>query len=199
MLHSKLNGHVFTIRIGGDAAASALKGELHKDAERLRESIQGQHRQNTLARLRVGIDAAPEYKLAAQEAVAACVDMTCDEKDRLVAECQYVSASLVSSARQQEQRLVGSIREALLMLDMIAAALDSSDATCVHELYAQWMMAMGNTIEILDCTYNCKFVQTHAGWQPFATCTLVVKYIFLVSANAVFTAGIASPRHVMSE
>ena len=69
----------------------------------------------------------------------------------------------------------------------------------VHELYAQWMMAMGNTIEVLDCTYSSKFVQTHASWQPFATCTLVVKYIFLASANAVFTAGIASPRHVMSE
>ena len=35
----------------------------------------------------------------------------------------------------------------------------------VHELYAQWMMAMGNTIEVLDCTYSSKFVQTHAGWH----------------------------------
>ena len=71
------------------------------------------------------------YELAAQEAVGACVDMTCYEKDRLVVECQDLSASLVSSARKQEQRLVGSIRETLLMLDMIAAALDSSDATWI--------------------------------------------------------------------
>jgi len=69
----------------------------------------------------------------------------------------------------------------------------------VHELYAQWMMAMGNTIEVLDCTYSSKFVQFHASWHPYATCTLVVKYICLASANAVFTAGIASPRRVMSE
>lgn len=68
----------------------------------------------------------------------------------------------------------------------------------VHALYARWMMAMGNTIQVLDCTYNSKFVQTHASWHPFATCTLVVKYIFLASANAVFAAGIASPSHVMS-
>ena len=129
MLHSKLNGHVFTIRIGGDEAASALKGQFPKDAESLRESIR--HRQKTLARLRAGIDAAPEYELAAQEAVGACVDMTCDEKDRLVAECQYVSASLVLSAREQERRLDGSIRETQLVLNMIAAALDSSDATWI--------------------------------------------------------------------
>ena len=129
MLHSKSSGHVFTIRIGGDEAASALKGQFPKDAENLRESIQ--HRQQTLARLRAGIDAAPEYELAAQEAVGACVDMTCDEKDRLVAECQCVSASLISTAREQEQRLVGSIRETQLVLDMIAAALDSSDATWI--------------------------------------------------------------------
>jgi hypothetical protein len=129
MLHSKSNGHVFTIRIGGDAAASALKGQFPKEAENLRESIQ--HRQKTLARLRAGIDAAPEYELAAQEAVVACVGMTCDERNRLVAECQYVSASLVSLAREQERRLVGSIRETQLMLDMIAAALDSSDATWI--------------------------------------------------------------------
>ena len=128
MLHNKSNGHV-TIRIGGDETASALMGQFPTDAENLRESIQ--HRQQTLARLRAGIDAGPEYKLAAQEAVGACVDMTCDEKDRLVAECQYVSASLVLSAREQEQRLVGSIRETQLMLDMIAAALDSSDATWI--------------------------------------------------------------------
>jgi len=128
MLHTKSNGHV-TIRIGGDAAASALKGQFPKDAERLRESIG--HRQKTLSRLRAGIDAAPEYELAAQEAVGACVDMTCYEKDRLIVECQDLSASLVSSARKQEQRLVGSIRETLLMLDMIAAALDSSDATWI--------------------------------------------------------------------
>ena len=129
MLHSKSNGHVFTIRIGGDEAALALKGQFPKDAESLCESIQ--HRQKTLARLRAGIDAAPEYELAAQEAVGACVDMTCDEKDRLITECQYVSASLVSSAREQEQRLAGSIHETQLMLDMIAAALDSSDATWI--------------------------------------------------------------------
>ena len=127
-LHNKSNGHV-TVRIGGDAKASALKGQFPMDAENLRESIQ--HRQQTLARLRAGIDAGPEYKLAAQEAVGACVDMTCDEKDRLVAECQYVSASLVLSAREQEQRLVGSIRETQLMLDMIAAALVSFDSAWI--------------------------------------------------------------------
>ena len=128
MLHNKSNGHV-TIRIGGDEAASALKGQFPEYAENLRESIQ--HRQKTLARLRAGIDAAPEYELAAQEAVVACVDMTCDEKHRLVAECQYVSSCLVSSAREQEKRLAGSIYETQLMLDMIAAALDSSDATWI--------------------------------------------------------------------
>ena len=128
MLHNKSNGHV-TIRIGGDETASALMGQFPTDAENLRESIQ--HRQQTLARLRAGIDAGPEYKLAAQEAVGACVDMTCDEKDRLVAECQYVSASLVLSAREQEQRLVGSIRETQLMLDMIAAALVSFDSAWI--------------------------------------------------------------------
>ena len=127
-LHNKSNGHV-TVRIGGDAKASALKGQFPMDAENLRESIQ--HRQQTLARLRAGIDAAPEYELEAREAVKACVDMPCDEKDRLLGECQYVSASLVSSAREQEQRLVGSIRETQLMLDMIAAALDSFDVTWI--------------------------------------------------------------------
>jgi hypothetical protein len=129
MLHSKSNGHVFTIRIGGDEAASALKGQFPKDAESLRESIR--HRQKTLARLRAGIDAAPEYELAAQEAVGACVDMTFDEKDRLLGECQYVSASLVSSAREQERRLVGSIHETQLVMDMITAALDSFDVTWI--------------------------------------------------------------------
>ena len=128
MLHTKSNGHV-TIRIGGDATASALKRQFPKDAESLRESIG--HRQKTLARLRVGIDAAPEYELAAQEAVVACVDMTCDEKDRLLGECQYVRSCHVSTAREQEQRLAGSIRETQLVLDMIAAALDSSDATWI--------------------------------------------------------------------
>ena len=129
MLHSKSSGHVFTIRIGGDAAASALKGQFPKEAENLRESIE--HRQKTLARLRAGIDAAPEYELAAQEAVVACVDMKCDEKDRLVAECQYVSSCLVSMAREKEQRLAGSIYETQLVLDMISAALDSLDATWI--------------------------------------------------------------------
>ena len=128
MLHNKSNGHV-TIRIGGDEAASALKGQFPKDAESLRESIR--HRQKTLARLRAGIDAAPEYELAAQEAVGACVDMTSDEKDRLLGECQYVSASLISSAREQERRLVGSIHETQLMLDMITAVLDSFDVTWI--------------------------------------------------------------------
>ena len=128
MLHTKSNGHV-TIRIGGDAAASALKGQFPKDAERLRESIQ--HRQQTLARLRAGIDAAPEYELAAQEAVVACVGMTCDEKDRLLGECQYVRSCHVSAAREQEQRLAGSIHETQLMLDMIAAALNSFDVTWI--------------------------------------------------------------------
>jgi hypothetical protein len=129
MLHSKSSGHVFTIRVGCDETASALKGQFPEYAENLRESIQ--HRQQTLARLRAGIDAAPEYELAAQEAVGACVDMTCDEKDRLVAECQYVSASLVLSAREQERRLDGSIHETQLMLDMITAALDSFDVTWI--------------------------------------------------------------------
>ena len=129
MLHSKSNGHVFTIRIGGDEAALALKGQFPKDAESLCESIQ--HRQKTLARLRAGIDAAPEYELEAQEAVRACVDMTRDEKDRLLAECQYDSASLVSLAREQEQRLAGSIHETQLVLDMIAEALDSFDITWI--------------------------------------------------------------------
>jgi hypothetical protein len=128
MLHTKSNGHV-TIRIGGDAAASALKGQFPKDAESLRESIG--HRQKTLARLRANIDAAPEYELAAQEAVVACVGMTCDEKDRLLGECQYVRSCHVSTAREQEQRLAGSIRETQLVLDMIAAALHSSDATWI--------------------------------------------------------------------
>ena len=129
MLHSKSNGHVFTIRIGGNEAASALKGQFPKDAEHLRESIQ--NLQKTLARLRANIDASPEYELVAQEAVVACVDMTCDEKDRLLAECQYVSSGLVSSAREQEQRLAGSIHETQLVLDMIAAALDSFDVTWI--------------------------------------------------------------------
>ena len=128
MLHTKSNGHV-TIRIGGDAAGSALKGQFPKDAERLRESIG--HRQKTLSRLRAGIDAAPEYEFEAQEAIVACVGMTSDEKDRLLGECQYVSASLVSLAREQERRLVGSIRETQLMLDMIAAAPDSFDVTWI--------------------------------------------------------------------
>ena len=128
MLHNKSNGHV-TIRIGGDAAASALKGQFPEDAEHLRESIQ--NLQKTLARLRANIDASPEYELAAQEAVVACVGMTCDEKDRLLAECQYVRSCHVSTAHEQEQRLAGSIRETQLVLDMIAAARDSSDATWI--------------------------------------------------------------------
>jgi hypothetical protein len=155
MLHSKSNGHVFTIRIGGDAAASALKGQFPKEAENLRESIE--HRQKTLARLRAGIDAAPEYELAAQEAVGACVDMTCDEKDRLVAECQYVSASLVSLAREQERRLVGSIHETQLMLDMIAAALDYSDAT--------WIISVALSVA---ATKRVVEVQTY----PATTCSI---------------------------
>jgi hypothetical protein len=129
MLHSKSNGHVFTIRIGGDEAASALKGQFPKNAESLRESIQ--HRQKTLARLRAGIDAAPEYELEAQETVRACVDMKCDEKDRLLGECQYVRSFQVTMAREQEQRLVGSIYETQLVLDMIAEALDSFDVTWI--------------------------------------------------------------------
>ena len=129
MLHSKSSGHVFTIRIGCDETASALKGQFPEYAENLRESIR--HRQKTLARLRAGIDAAPEYEFAEQEAVGACVDMTSDEKDRLLGECQYVSASLVSLAREQERRLAGSIHETQLVLDMIVAALDSSDATWI--------------------------------------------------------------------
>ena len=129
MLHSKSNGHVFTIRIGCDETASALKGQFPKDAEHLRESIQ--NLQKTLARLRANIDASPEYELVAQDAVGACATKSRDERNSLVAECQYVSASLVSLAREQERRLVGSIRETQLVLDMIAAALDSSDATWI--------------------------------------------------------------------
>lgn len=154
MLHAKSNGHV-TIRIGGDEAASALKAEFPKDAERLRESIQ--HRQKTLARLRASINAAPEYELAVQEAVVACVDMTCDEKDRLIAECQCVSASLISSAREQEQRLAGSVYETQLMLDMIVAALDSFDVT--------WIISVALSVA---ATKKVVEVQTY----PVTTCCI---------------------------
>ena len=93
-------------------------------------------RRADLARLRTIIDAAPEHLHTALETVSAYVDSLDDpsfgsEKGRLHADCESVSATLVSAAREQEQRTVGTIHEAQLMVDVIAGMADCADTLLV--------------------------------------------------------------------
>ena len=119
-------------------AAAALHPALAADVAACSSSVS--KRSAELARLRAIIESAPERLAAVRSAVAAYFDGLIAGllagKEAALAECDRVSAALVATALEQEQRETGTTNEAQLMADIGNAALASTDPVDVIQAAA---------------------------------------------------------------